>query len=225
MKFLQKTGRGQYYSARALKKRGVSISGGGIFVERSADVRRGAYILGPCYVCGNSVVEGGARILPFSRIENSVISRGAEVYASTLISSKAGKSCTVGPYALLRGADIGDNCRVGDFVEIKNSVLGKGCKAAHHAYIGDADLGSGINIGCGVVFANYDGKSKRRSVVEDNCFIGCNCNIVAPVHIGEGAYIAAGTTVTKDVASKELCIGRAEQRGKAGGAAGRYKNG
>ena len=78
---------------------------------------------------------------------------------------------------------------------------------------------------CGVVFANYDGKTKRRSAVEDNCFIGCNCNIVAPVHIGEGAYIAAGTTVTKDVASKELCIGRAEQRGKAGGAAGRYKNG
>ena len=101
---------------------------------------------------------------------------------------------------------------VGNFVEVKNATMGEGAKAGHLAYIGDAELKGDNNIGCGVIFVNYDGKNKHRSVVEKGAFIGSNANIVAPVHIGEDAYIAAGSTITKDVEKKALALERSEQK-------------
>jgi bifunctional UDP-N-acetylglucosamine pyrophosphorylase/glucosamine-1-phosphate N-acetyltransferase len=101
---------------------------------------------------------------------------------------------------------------VGDFVEVKNSSLGRGSKASHLTYIGDSDVGDNVNLGCGVVFVNYDGKSKHRSTVRDGAFIGCNVNIVSPVTVGEGAYVAAGTTLTRDVPEGALAVGRAKER-------------
>jgi bifunctional UDP-N-acetylglucosamine pyrophosphorylase/glucosamine-1-phosphate N-acetyltransferase len=119
----------------------------------------------------------------------------------------------VGPFAYIRpGSIIGNHCRIGDFVEIKNSSIGDRTKVSHLTYVGDADLGSGINVGCGVVFVNYDGREKHRSVVDDGVFIGCNVNIISPVKVGEGAYIAAGGTVTSDVPSGALHVAREREK-------------
>lgn len=213
---------GRRYSRRALKKMGAVVSGE-VFVQRSVTVFRGAKLEGPCIVRGNSVLCEGCEVGAFSCVNDSFIGRGAILRASTAEGARVGENSTVGPYAFLRGgAVIGNNCRIGDFVEVKNAKLAEGCKAAHLSYIGDADIGAGCNIGCGVVFANYDGAKKHKSRVGEGCFIGCNCNIVAPISIENGAYIAAGTTVTRDVAAGELCVGRARQRAVPQGAEGRY---
>ena len=216
----------RFYGRLSLRMRGVKVDGAGVLVERTVRIERGAYIVGPVFILGVSTVSAGARILPFSYIEDSFIGEFAEVRASTVKSSCIGRHGSVGPYAYLRqGADIGEDCRIGDFVEVKNSVVGAGSKAAHHAYIGDADVGQRVNIGCGTVFCNYDGAKKSRSKVGDGCFIGSNCNIVAPVNIGAGAYVAAGTTVTRDLEGGDFCIGRQREKVNPHGAEGRYKDG
>ena len=131
-----------------------------------------------------------------------------------ILESRVGSDTTVGPFAYLRpNSNVGSGCKVGDFVEIKNSTLGDGAKASHLTYIGDSDVGERVNLGCGVVFVNYDGSRKYRSVVEDGAFIGCNSNLVSPVHIGKNAYVAAGSTITKDVPEGALYVARA--RGKS----------
>lgn len=123
----------------------------------------------------------------------------------------------MGPFAYIRpGSTIGDGCKVGDFVEVKNSSMGNGSKSSHLTYIGDADVGKNVNLGCGVVFVNYDGAKKYRSTVGDDSFVGCNSNLIAPVHLGEGVYVAAGTTITEDVPDDSLCIGRSRQTNKEG---------
>ena len=133
--------------------------------------------------------------------------------SSVITESAVGSGTAVGPFAYMRpGSRVGADCKVGDFVELKNATLGDGTKASHLTYIGDADVGAGVNLGCGVVFVNYDGTHKYRSTVEDGAFIGCNCNLVSPVRIGEGAYIAAGSTVTEDVQADALYIARSRGR-------------
>ena len=104
--------------------------------------------------------------------------------------------------------------RVGDFVEIKNSGIGDGTKISHLTYVGDSDVGKNINFGCGTVTVNYDRAKKYRTVIEDNAFIGCNTNLIAPVRVGEGAYIAAGSTITDDIPAMALSIARARQQNK-----------
>ena len=106
---------------------------------------------------------------------------------------------------------IGDKVKVGDFVEVKNSNIGNGTKIPHLAYIGDTDAGEKINFGCGSIMVNYDGKKKHRTVVEDGVFVGCNANLVAPVTVKKGSYIAAGSTITKDVPEEVLAVARARQ--------------
>lgn len=198
----------------------------GIYVSEDSVVEDGAEIYAPAHISDGSHVCSGAVIMPFCRLSHAYVCGGARVYSSTIENSFVSANCAVGPYAYLRGgAYVGENCRIGDFVEIKNSRIGDGSKAAHLAYVGDAVVGKGVNIGCGAVFCNYDGKVKSETVVGDGAFIGANCNIVAPVKIGAGAYIAAGTTVTEDVESADFVIGRARQSAKRGGAAGRYAGG
>jgi len=131
--------------------------------------------------------------------------------------AKIGKGTRIGPGVVLRGeCVIGENCRITNFVEIKKSTIGDGTKISHMSYIGDATVGSNCNIGCGVVFCNYNGKIKQRTIIGDNVFVGSNSNLVAPITIGDNAYIAAGSTITEDVPAKALGIGRARQVVKMG---------
>ncbi len=161
---------------------------------------------------GNTVIAEEAVLYPGSRISNSTIGKGTKVQNSVILDSQVGENSTIGPYAYLRpGSVIGSGCRVGDFVEVKNSVIKDGAKVSHLSYIGDGEIGEKSNIGCGVVFVNYDGQKKSKTVVGKNVFVGCNVNLVAPVTVEDGAYIAAGSTVTKDVEKDALCIARARQ--------------
>ena len=126
--------------------------------------------------------------------------------------SSIDEGTTVGPFAYIRpNCNVGKNVRVGDFVELKNSNIGDGTKISHLTYVGDSDVGQNINFGCGTVTVNYDGKKKYRTVIEDNAFIGCNTNLVAPVKVGKGAYTAAGSTITEDVPENSLAIARERQ--------------
>lgn len=180
-------------------------------------------LIGPCVTIeGSTVIGNDCRILQNSRIKDSVIEDEVEIQTSVVLESKVGKKTKVGPFAYLRPKSIiGKECKVGDFVEVKNSSFGDGSKASHLTYIGDSDVGRDVNIGCGVVFVNYDGSQKHRSTVGDGAFIGCNTNLVSPVKVEDGAYIAAGSTVTKDVPEDALCVARAKQKNIEGWAAKR----
>ena len=150
------------------------------------------------------------RLGPNTLLENCRIGDGVTVNASQVIESTVGKNTTVGPFAYIRpGCVIGEKARIGDFVELKNSTIGDGTKVSHLTYIGDSDFGKGINVGCGVVTVNYDGKKKYRTTVEDNAFIGCNVNLVSPVTVRKGAYLAAGGTITEEVPEDALVVARA----------------
>ena len=121
----------------------------------------------------------------------------------------------IGPNAHLRnGCHIGNNCRIGNYVEMKNTFFGDGSKCAHLTYVGDATVGKKCNFGCGVVTVNYDGKHKFHTTIGDNCFIGSNVNIIAPVTVGDNSVLAAGSTITKDVLEGEMAIGRVRQENK-----------
>lgn len=162
---------------------------------------------------GDTVIGNDCSIGQNSRICDSRIGDETDVQCSVILKSEIGKRTHIGPFAYLRpNSTIGDGCKVGDFVEVKNSSLGDGSKASHLTYIGDSDVGEDVNLGCGVVFVNYDGKQKHRSVVEDHAFIGCNVNLVSPVTVKENAYVAAGSTVTEDVPAGALCVARERQR-------------
>ncbi|NLO81676.1 MAG: bifunctional UDP-N-acetylglucosamine diphosphorylase/glucosamine-1-phosphate N-acetyltransferase GlmU [Clostridiales bacterium] len=166
---------------------------------------------------GRTVIGEECILYPNSRIVNSLIGNRTQIQASVILDSKIGDETTVGPYAYIRpGSDIGNEVRIGDFVEIKNSSIGDGSKVSHLSYVGDGSIGRDVNIGCGTVFVNYDGLKKHRAVVEDNAFIGCNVNLIAPVTIRKGAYIAAGSTITEEVPEKALAIARARQVNKEG---------
>lgn len=180
-----------------------------------SDVKIGAgTVIGPGVILkGDTVIGENCRIIQNSRIENSEIEDNVTVDNSVVLDSKVGRGTSLGPFAYIRpDSQVGMDCKVGDFVEIKKSKLGDGTKVSHLTYIGDADVGSNVNLGCGVVFVNYDGTNKHRTVVGDGCFIGCNVNLVAPVEVEDGAYIGAGTTVTKKVEKDSLCVGRVKQR-------------
>lgn len=162
---------------------------------------------------GHTRIGIGCRIGHHSRITDSVLGDGVEMEQSIVLRSEVGDRSKIGPFAYLRpGCHIGSDAKVGDFVEVKNSTLGNGTKASHLTYIGDADIGDGVNLGCGVVFVNYNGRDKNRSVIEDGAFVGCNTNLIAPVRVGKNAYVAAGTTVTRNVPDGALCIARDKER-------------
>lgn len=145
------------------------------------------------------------------------IGSSCEIVSSVIDSSIIGDNVHIGPFAYIRpGCEIGENVKVGDFVELKNSSIDSGTKISHLTYVGDSDVGKNVNFGCGTVTVNYDSKNKHRTIIGDNAFIGCNSNLVAPVTVGNGAYTAAGSTVTEDVPDDSLAIARARQVNKDG---------
>lgn len=184
-----------------------------VFIDDGVKIGEGT-VIEPCVqIRGKTEIGANCLIGQNSRIENSVLSDDVKVLSSVVLESKIGSGTNVGPFAYLRpNSVVGRDCKIGDFVEIKNSTLGDGTKASHLTYIGDSDLGNDINLGCGVVFVNYDGTNKYRSTIEDGAFIGCNTNLVSPVNVGKGAYVAAGTTVTMNVPEDALCVGRTRQK-------------
>lgn len=187
------------------------------YIDEEAVIGTGTVIY-PCVVIeGKSVIGKDCVIGQNSKIKDSKIGDGTDIMSSVITESAVGERTHIGPFAYLRpGSKIGNDCKVGDFVEIKNSSFGDGTKASHLAYIGDSDVGAGVNIGCGVVFVNYDGRDKHRSNVGDGAFIGCNTNLVSPVNVEEKAYIAAGSTITQDVPAGALAIAREKQRNLEG---------
>jgi len=182
------------------------------YISPTAKIAEDAVIYPNNHILGDTVIGSGCRIMPNCIITDSEIGAGCTITATVMDGAKVGENTTVGPYAYLRkGADVGNHCRIGDFVEIKNATVGDYTKASHLAYMGDVTIGQRCNVGCGVIFVNYDGKTKHRSEVEDNCFIGSNCNIIAPVRLRENSYIAAGTTVTDEIPMDSFVIGRSRQ--------------
>ena len=218
---------------RLLNRRNVkALMDGGVMVLNpdtvrvDDDVKAGADTV----IYPNTILEGATQIGedciigPNTRIINCKISDNTEVQSSIATDSEIGGGTVVGPFAYIRpGSKIGDNIKVGDFVEIKNASIGNGTKIAHLTYVGDADVGERVNFGCGTVVVNYDGIHKHRTTIEDDCFIGCNTNLVSPVTVRKGAYTAAGSTITDEVPQDALAIARARQVVKEGWAKGKKK--
>ena len=174
-------------------------------------------VIEPCVVIhsnnniyGKTYIHKNCTLFPNNIISNCEIGNDTEITASVIKDSQIGERCQVGPNSYLRPHScIGNSCRIGDFVEIKNATIGDFSKVSHLAYVGDASVGKSCNIGCGVIFVNYNGKIKQHTKVGDGSFIGSNCNLIAPLTIGEKVYICAGTTVTENISDESFVIGRA----------------
>ena len=198
-----------------MRAAGVILRGSCIYADGTVTYESGSEIFSPCVITGNSHISAGASVQPYCFLKDCFVGGGTTVRSTFADNARIGARCEIGPFACLRpGSVVGDGCRVGDFVEVKNSSLGDGVKAAHLAYIGDAAVGGGTNVGCGTVFANYDGREKHRTTVGRNCFLGCNVNLVAPLTLGDGVFVAAGTTVTDDAEENSFVIGRSRQQTK-----------
>ena len=186
-----------------------------IWIAPSVRIESNARILPNCVLSGDTSVARGAIIGPNSEIHNSEIKENVVVKHSVITDSKVSADSTVGPFAHLRmGTVIGTNNRIGNFVEFKKTTTGNKTNAAHLSYLGDADIGSHVNFGCGSITVNYDGVHKHKTTIEDNVFVGCNVNLIAPVTLGKDSFVAAGSTVNKDVPEGALAIARAKQENK-----------
>jgi len=172
-----------------------------------------ANIFGPCHIVGDSTIEAGATVEPFCMIRDSFVGRDAQVKSfSHLEKVRIGERSVVGPYARLRpGSEMEEGAKVGNFVEMKKATLGKGAKVNHLSYVGDARVGAGANIGAGTITCNYDGKNKFQTEIGERAFIGSNTALVAPVKVGAGALVAAGSVITKDVPDNAMAFARAKQ--------------
>lgn len=171
-------------------------------------------------ISGKTHIASGAVIGPHTEIDNCAIGKNTVIRQSVVNNSKIGNEVTIGPFAHIRPeTTLGDEVKVGNFVELKKVTIDETTKVPHLSYLGDATLGKGINIGCGTITVNYDGVDKHQTTIKDHAFIGCNANLIAPVTIDEGAFVAAGSTITKDVPEDSLGIARVRQENKAGYAA------
>ena len=195
-----------------------------VYIDPRVTIGRGTMLLPGTILRGETAVGCGCTIGPNAVVRDCVIGDETEINASQVNESTIGSRTYVGPFAYVRpGCAIGDDIKVGDFVEVKNSAIGDGTKISHLTYVGDSDVGRKVNFGCGTVTTNYDGVKKYRCTIEDGAFIGCNTNLVAPVTVGAGSYIAAGATITKDVPADALAVARAKQENKEGWAKRRRK--
>ncbi len=174
-------------------------------------------------ICQNVTIKSGTKIGSDcvigsgSMLDRTVIHDGVDVLSSVILESEVDEGTHVGPFAYIRpNCHVGKEVKVGDFVELKNSNIDDGTKISHLTYIGDSDVGKRVNFGCGTVTCNYDGKKKYRTTIGDDCFVGCNTNFVSPINVGDGVYIAAGSTITEDIPENSLSIARARQVNKEG---------
>jgi bifunctional UDP-N-acetylglucosamine pyrophosphorylase/glucosamine-1-phosphate N-acetyltransferase len=174
-------------------------------IGQDTEIHPNACIHGETVIGMDCLIRGG-------RMENVTMGDRVSFENSVAVNCSIGSGTTVGPFAYIRpGSKIGENVRVGDFVEIKNSVIGGNSAIAHLAYVGDCDMGENVNFSCGAITANFDGRDKYRTIIRDGAFIGCNTNLVAPVVVGQDAFIAAGSTITEHVPENALAIARGRQ--------------
>ncbi|MDN3516599.1 bifunctional UDP-N-acetylglucosamine diphosphorylase/glucosamine-1-phosphate N-acetyltransferase GlmU [Aquisalimonas lutea] len=209
----------QYRQAQELMRAGLGLVDAGRF-----DLRGSLAFGRDCSIDVGVVLEGrvvlgdGVSIGPYSVLRDTVVEDGATVDSHTIAEqAHIGAGAQVGPYARLRpGTELRAGARVGNFVETKKAVIGPGSKVNHLSYIGDAELGRDVNVGAGTITCNYDGSEKHRTVIEDGAFIGSDSQLVAPVRVGAGAFLGAGTTLTRDTEPESLTVTRAPQRSVPG---------
>lgn len=185
------------------------------YVDPTVEVGEGTVLMPGTILRGSTRIGADCCIGPDCLLENAVIGSGCRVNSSQIYDSAVGKDANIGPYAYIRpDCEIGSRTRVGSFVEMKSSRLGDGTRVSHLSYIGDTDAGRNCSFGAGAVTVNFDRRDKYRTVIDDDAFVGCDTSLIAPVHVGRGAYIAAGSTITDDVPAQALGIARTRQQNK-----------
>ncbi len=212
------------YSAALQAKREQLLEAGvimmdpaAVYVEEGVTVGAGTLLLPGTILRGKTVIGKNCCNGPQPMITDSTVEDGCTVNASQCEESVLRADCQIGPYTHIRPhCVVGEGSKIGAFVQLKNCNLGRGTKMAHLTYVGDSDVGEDCNFGCGTITCNYDGFQKHRTTIGSHVFVGCNTNFIAPVSVEDGAFIAAGTTVTEDVPGDALAIGRARQEMKAG---------
>ena len=201
---------------KRLMQQGVSIPcTDGIIIDDETEIGAGTVIL------PGTIIKSGVKIGKNCEIGPNTVLLETSVGNNCVLNSVQAEYATVednatlGPFVHLRpDSHIKSGVHCGNFVEVKNSVIGENTAVSHLTYVGDSDVGKNVNLGCGVVTVNFNGKTKNRTVIEDNAFIGCNTNLIAPVRVGKAAYTAAGSTITKDVPENALAIAREKQINK-----------
>lgn len=214
-------------SARLQAKREALLQAGvfmmdpsAVYVEEAVTVGAGTLLLPGTILRGRTVIGENCQIGPQVMMTDCTVEDGCTINASQCEESTIEKNCQIGPYTHIRPhCVVGEGSKIGAFVQLKNCNLGKGTKMAHLTYVGDSDVGDECNFGCGTITCNYDGFQKHRTTIGSHVFVGCNTNFVPPVTVGDGAFIAAATTVTKDVPPDALAVGRQRQQVKEGWAA------
>lgn len=186
------------------------------YVEETVTIGKGTVVEQNVMLEGKTQIGKNCVIGMGCKLVDTKVGDGCDFLSVVSVDAEIGNNVLAGPFSYIRpGSRIADDVKVGDFVEVKNAVIGEGTKIAHLTYVGDSDVGKNVNFGCGTVTVNYDGKKKSRCKIGDDCFIGCNTNLVAPVEIKAGAYTAAGSTITDEVPEKNLAIARARQVNKS----------
>ena len=209
-------------------EKGVNVlDAASVFIHPHAVIGSETTLYPRVYIDGHTRIGAGVMIYPNVRISKSRIEARAVIKDSSVIEESLVKAgAVVGPFAHLRpGSEVGVNARVGNFVELKKTVIGRGSKASHLSYLGDARIGRDVNIGAGTITCNYDGSRKSVTVIDDGVFVGSDSQLVAPVTIGRGAYIGAGSTITKDVPPLALAVSRVDQKNIKEWAKKRWKSG
>ena len=191
---------------------GVEFVSRDVYIDPEVVIAPGAVILPGCILRGKTEIGAGCVIGPNTLLENAVVGKNTTVNASQVYDSTLGENNKIGPYTHVRKDTVtGYGVHLGAYVETKNSNFAMGNTVSHLTYIGDSDVGKYCNFGCGTVTCNYDGENKFRTTIGDYVFVGCNTNLVAPVTVGDGAYTAAGSTITKDVPAGDMGIARERQ--------------
>lgn len=221
---------GDYTAALQAKREELLRSGvqmmdpSAVYVEEGVTVGAGTLLLPGVILRGCTTVGENCQIGPDVMLTDCQVGEGCTINASQCEESRIETGCQIGPYTHIRPhCVVGEGSKIGAFVQLKNCNLGAGTKMAHLTYVGDSDVGDNCNFGCGTITCNYDGFQKFRTTIGSNVFVGCNTNLVPPVKVGDGAFIAAATTVTQDVPDDAMVIGRTRQEVKEGWAAANRK--
>jgi bifunctional UDP-N-acetylglucosamine pyrophosphorylase / glucosamine-1-phosphate N-acetyltransferase len=188
------------------------------YIEESVKIGKGSVIFPNVTLTGKTIIGEGVTIESGAKLHDATVGNQSHIFTGSVIEdSSIGETCSIGPHARLRkSTQIGNQCRIGNFVEMKNTKFGNQSKAAHLSYVGDSDVGKRVNISCGVITCNYDGSQKHKTVIEDDVFVGSDVQLIAPILIGKGSYIASGSTINQNMENGDFAIARSRQTTKKG---------